>query len=43
MKFFVWGGSEQDNFLLELQNGVQTGQVSDGAGILTYFNMSVAE
>ena len=43
MTNFVWGGSEQDDFLLELQDWVRAGQISAGAGILTFFNMSAAE
>ena len=40
---FVLGGSVQDDFLLELQNRFRAGQISAGAGRLTYFNVSAAE
>ena len=40
---FVWGGSEQDDFLLELVDWVTAGQISSGAGRLTYSNVSAAE
>ena len=40
---FVWGGSEHNDFLLELQDWVRAGLISAGAGILIYFNMSAAE
>ena len=41
--FFVWGGSKQNDFLLELEDLVRVGQISAGAGRLIYFNMSAAE
>ena len=40
---FVWGGSEQNYFLLELQDWVRAGQISAGARRLIYFNISAAE
>ena len=43
MTNFIWGGSEQDDFLLELQDWNKPGQISAGAGRLIYFNMSAAE
>ena len=32
----VWGGSKQDDSLLELEDWVRSGQISAGAGGLTY-------
>ena len=43
MTNFVWGGLEQDDFLLELQDWVRAGQISVGAVRLMYFDMSAAE
>ena len=43
MTNIVRGGSGQDDFFLEVQNWVRTGQISAGAGRFTYFNMSAAE
>ena len=43
MTSLVWGGSEQNDFLLELQDFVRAGQISAGAGRMIYFNMSAAE
>ena len=40
---FVWGGSEQNDFFLVLQDWVRAEQISAGAGRLMYFNMSAAE
>ena len=40
---FVLGGSEQDDFLLELEDCFRARQISEGAGRLTYFNVSAAE
>ena len=40
---FVWVGSEQDDFLLELEDWVRAAQISVGAGRLTYFCVSAAE
>ena len=43
MTNFVWAGSEQDDFLLELEDWVRAVQISVGAGRLTYLNVSAAE
>ena len=43
MTNIVRGGSGQDDFFLEVQNWVRTGQISAGAGRFSYFNMSAAE
>ncbi len=40
---FVWVGSEQDDFLLELEDWVRAAQISVEAGRLTYFCVSAAE
>ena len=43
MTSFVLGRSEQDDFLLELEDWVRAGHISAGAGRLIYFYMSAAE
>ena len=39
---FALRGSEQKEFLLELEDWIIAGTISSGAGRLTYFNVSVA-
>ena len=39
---FAWGGSEQKEFLLELEDWIIAGTISSGAGRLIYFNVSAA-
>ena len=43
MTNILCGGSEQDDFFLELEDWVRTEQISAGAGRSVYFNMYAAE
>ena len=42
VKNFIWGWSEQDDFLLELEDWVRAGKISVGAGILIFKRPGVA-